>query len=418
MHTVARVLQIFLWFGGLVTIEGWVVSRQFQLGRSSCRSVVFWGRQRLSLQESVVEHEFEKDAIHQDLPFVQEAEDVSSWLICGDGDLSFSASIAQSLSSQQGSGVSLIATVLEDQETHHEVYSNSKSHVETIVESNATACFSIDATRLQHHFPHTRFDRITFNFPHWRGKANNRRNRELLSDFFQSATKVLSSSSSSPRAAQVHVALCQGQGGSTAKTERDWKGSWMAAVFAAEHGLILQSVVVPYQPMYDLSSHRGVDRPFRVGSEPKLYQFGFPNDGCSVEKSLQLCCRHELHIVLQNDSDMPDGMNRQDILEGNAVQAFLHEHKIVPKGVDVDVPLRETLTLDDGTTLAVINIVYRGASIPMTRELADSCRAKLEDKMVLQLRSNRLGRMVSKPFPYSLLPALFPESAQLSNTGM
>ena len=51
------------------------------------------------------------------------------------------------------------------------------------------------------------FDRVQFNFPHWRGKANNRYNRILLGDFLASASTVLSPGG------EIHVALCDGQGG-------------------------------------------------------------------------------------------------------------------------------------------------------------------------------------------------------------
>lgn len=41
--------------------------------------------------------------------------------------------------------------------------------------------FGVDATTLSTYFGNesinTRFDRIQFNFPHWKGKANNRYNR-------------------------------------------------------------------------------------------------------------------------------------------------------------------------------------------------------------------------------------------------
>ena len=45
--------------------------------------------------------------------------------------------------------------------------------------------FGVDATTLQTYFGTTThnddgFDRIQFNFPHWRGKANNRYNRYVV----------------------------------------------------------------------------------------------------------------------------------------------------------------------------------------------------------------------------------------------
>lgn len=61
---------------------------------------------------------------------------------------------------------------------------------------------------------------------------------ELLSAFLKSASQVLS-----PQNGEIHVALCQGQGGGTASTLKEWRQSWTASQFAAEHGLLLRSVV-------------------------------------------------------------------------------------------------------------------------------------------------------------------------------
>jgi hypothetical protein len=100
---------------------------------------------------------------------------VSNVLVCGDGDLSYSGCwLAPQLAE---TGVSLTATVLEDMETHHAVYKNSRQHVERISSLGHEVRFGIDATQLPTYFPSTTFDRIQFNFPHWKGKANNRYNR-------------------------------------------------------------------------------------------------------------------------------------------------------------------------------------------------------------------------------------------------
>lgn len=363
---------------------------------------------------------------------------VSSWLVCGDGDLSYSAAIAPHLSQ---SNTSLTATVLEDQSTHHSVYSNSKVHTETIISSSsqqqqqhnhhddddgnsATVCFGIDATRLEHHFPGQKFDRIQFNFPHWRGKSNNRRNRELLTAFFASAVQVLSSAPQQQQQQQhnnngdddddggeIQIALCQNQGGFQSRTMQEWKGSWMAAMYAAEHGMLLKSVDA-YQPIHDLSSHRGVDRPFSIGREqPQMYRFGFPNNKAAtpVDRDLQLCCRHELHIVLPDSSPSPE-MTLEDIVEGNAIQQF-SQNNVVSEGIKVDVPLREIRTTAEGETMVIFLMVYRGESLPLTRASVDSYRAKLETELgkILHLPENRVGRLVSKPFPYTALDAVIEE---------
>lgn len=137
----------------------------------------------------------------------QEWTGVSNVLICGDGDLSYSAWLAEQLA--EADDVNLTATVLESEEIHNSgafygkkvnhshtrhqsllsssclfdslstpVYKNSQKHSNRIQSFDRhEVCFGIDATRLSTHFVHTTFDRIIFNFPHWRGKANNKRNR-------------------------------------------------------------------------------------------------------------------------------------------------------------------------------------------------------------------------------------------------
>lgn len=63
------------------------------------------------------------------------------------------------------------------------VYELSQSNTNTIEASGHKAMFGVDATKLSLYFGDKNnaepisFDRIQFNFPHWRGKANNRYNR-------------------------------------------------------------------------------------------------------------------------------------------------------------------------------------------------------------------------------------------------
>ena len=90
-------------------------------------------------------------------------------LVVGDGDLSFSASIAENLAEK---GISLVTSVLEDQKTHHQVYKESQTHLKYISSWSCHAIrFSIDATNLAAYFPKEKFNIVQFNFPHWRGKV-------------------------------------------------------------------------------------------------------------------------------------------------------------------------------------------------------------------------------------------------------
>lgn len=66
------------------------------------------------------------------------------------------------------------------------VYQYSKSNTDIIDSAGHKTMFGVDATTLSTYFGGmddndeqevVTFDRIQFNFPHWRGKANNRYNR-------------------------------------------------------------------------------------------------------------------------------------------------------------------------------------------------------------------------------------------------
>ena len=163
-------------------------------------------------------------------------EPITNLLVCGDGDLSFSASMAPSLHILN---TNLISTVLEEKDTHGDVYQRSASNAE-IIQSFAPGHevhFGIDATELEECFPDQKFDRIQFNFPHWRGKANHKYNRQLIDDFLKSASQVLATNG------EIHIALCEGQGGSKCKTLQGYRDTWTPNLFASQYGLMLIDVL-------------------------------------------------------------------------------------------------------------------------------------------------------------------------------
>ena len=328
--------------------------------------------------------------------FVDSNEKIKNMLVCGDGDLSFSASIAQTVHNED---ICLTATVLEDQEAHGKIYQRSISNAEQISNfENHKVEFSIDATKLEETFPGQTFDRIQFNFPHWKGKANHRYNRQLIDAFLKSASKMISDDG------EIHMALVQGQGGYNAKTLTEYRDTWTPLAYAADHGLLLANVK-QFDAMYNLSSHRGVDRGFKIGQEPKM--FIFRKEGKVIPTRNQLCCRHELHILLP---DSEESLNSQmDIMEGDKIKEIIQE--VVPTGIRVEVPARSILLKEDTgyeTNMAIYMIVYCGESKSMKRDEADKYRhlAEVAVEEHVPLRENRKGRLVSKPFPYHLLESV------------
>ncbi|XP_009071407.1 PREDICTED: ferredoxin-fold anticodon-binding domain-containing protein 1, partial [Acanthisitta chloris] len=128
----------------------------------------------------------------------------------------------------------------------------------------AEVVFSVDCTKLKDYFPPEKrgFDCIYFNFPHCGRKAGVVKNRELLAHFFCSAAEVLAEEG------EVHVALCNGQGGTPAdQPRREWHNSWQIVAVAAGAGFVLSSVL-PFNaeaiPGYRCTGYRSQDKSFCV----------------------------------------------------------------------------------------------------------------------------------------------------------
>ncbi|KFP60001.1 Ferredoxin-fold anticodon-binding domain-containing protein 1, partial [Cariama cristata] len=128
----------------------------------------------------------------------------------------------------------------------------------------AEVLFSVDCTKLKDYFlPEKReFDCIYFNFPHCGRKAGVAKNRELLARFFRSSAEVLTEEG------EVHVALCNGQGGTPAdQPRREWHNSWQIVAVAAGAGFILSNVH-PFKAEtirgYKCTGYRSQDKAFCV----------------------------------------------------------------------------------------------------------------------------------------------------------
>ncbi|XP_019108654.2 ferredoxin-fold anticodon-binding domain-containing protein 1 [Larimichthys crocea] len=183
-----------------------------------------------------------------------------SILLVGEGNFSFSASVSQLYSETDNS---VTATCLQHQE---EALRNegTASNIQTIKDSGGVVLFEVDCRKLGENasLQGRVFDRVVFNFPHCGRKSGVKKNRELLRNFFLSCVQVLAEDG------EVHVSLCNGQGGTQADhPKREWHNSWQVVAMAAEAHLILTDVR-PFESekyqSYKCTGYRSQDKGFHV----------------------------------------------------------------------------------------------------------------------------------------------------------
>ncbi|GLU24017.1 hypothetical protein SLE2022_399880 [Rubroshorea leprosula] len=116
-------------------------------------------------------------------------------LLVGEGDFSYSSSLASSF----GSASNVCATSLDSADDVINKYKNAKSNLENLKKRGATILHGVDATKMKNHddLKKRRFDRIIFNFPHSGFHGDEReywvilKHRTLVSGFFSSASRML-----------------------------------------------------------------------------------------------------------------------------------------------------------------------------------------------------------------------------------
>ncbi|KAF3840830.1 hypothetical protein F7725_006692 [Dissostichus mawsoni] len=142
--------------------------------------------------------------------------------------------------------------------------------------------------------PGRKFDRVVFNFPHCGRKSGVKKNRELLKNFFLSCVQLLSEDG------EVHVSLCNGQGGTPADhPKREWHNSWQVVAMAAEAHLILSHVHSfesdKYQ-RYKCTGYRSQDKGFHV-EKGLLHVFTQASLSALLRHFRGLLCSGSVHPV-------------------------------------------------------------------------------------------------------------------------
>ncbi|XP_028764669.1 heavy metal-associated isoprenylated plant protein 41-like isoform X1 [Neltuma alba] len=118
-------------------------------------------------------------------------------LLVGEGDFSFSLSLAQSF----GSGFNIVASSLDTYDQVVRKYKKATSNLIALTKMRACVLHGVDATQMKFHpyLEMRRFDRIIFNFPHagFHGKEDNfsmiQKHKDLVRGFFMNAGSMLRS---------------------------------------------------------------------------------------------------------------------------------------------------------------------------------------------------------------------------------
>ncbi|KAJ6800090.1 heavy metal-associated isoprenylated plant protein 41-like [Iris pallida] len=133
----------------------------------------------------------------EEVKWVKHYSSAHQILLVGEGDFSFSLSLANAF----GSASNMVTTSLDSYDTLLEKYNEAKSNLESLKKMGATVLHEVNAKKLTSHqeLEMRKFDRIVFNFPHagFIGSEDNWMvidvHKELVSDFLKNSIHMLRS---------------------------------------------------------------------------------------------------------------------------------------------------------------------------------------------------------------------------------
>jgi len=192
-------------------------------------------------------------------------------LICGDGDCSYTLSLALLLR-KENRRARIVGTTLD---THEEMmkYARFPAIEARLAEfDNVKLVHGVDARKIEekrqeifgNDEPFAQF--VLFNFPHYGGHSQVQVNRKLLGDFFLCARHLIR-----PGEGQIWVSLISGQGGTQAERFKRliWANTWQVQDQAAQGGLLMQDVEPAQPALYRLAT---IDS--ELGYRPRGYKDG------------------------------------------------------------------------------------------------------------------------------------------------
>jgi hypothetical protein len=195
------------------------------------------------------------------------------------------------------------------------------------------------------------------------------------------------------------------QGGLMAKTNSEWKSSWLSPIYAGENGLLL-SHFLPFQPTYNLSAYQFRDRSFNAEKKASMHLFTkCDNLHFKAPEDIQMYSYFTLFISLPtpaNSSGTPIPQSDQlwnngQILDEKFVFDVLKDK--IPDGIRIEIkPLRILRQQNPDDEINVgewkvieYQVVLFGESIPITLKDAESYKKAVEDEIQLQTRGTKRG---------------------------